>query len=170
MSDAKINETTVAFQIVPALNAVGRLSNLANVNNVVRYFLSQDRLVISSMQSQIKQINKQRKQMSDLMVKQALSKVNGADDLMMVSDPSFHEGIIGLVAGNLSNRFQKPCIIMTENQVGYKGSMRSPNGFDCMEFLSDFPYFDAFGGHSQAAGFSLSIQNFSLFRDYVRKK
>ena len=48
--------------------------------------------------------------------------------------------------------------------------MRSPNGFDCMEFLSDFPYFDAFGGHSQAAGFSLSIQNFSLFRDYVRKK
>lgn len=170
VSDAKINETSVAFQIVPALNAVGRLSNLANVNNVVRYFLSQDRLVISSMQSQIKQINKQRKQMSDLMVKQALSKVNGADDLMMVSDPSFHEGIIGLVAGNLSNRFQKPCIIMTENQVGYKGSMRSPNGFDCMEFLSDFPYFDAFGGHSQAAGFSLSIQNFSLFRDYVRKK
>lgn len=170
VTDAKINETTVAFQIVPALNAVGRLSNLANVNNVVRYFLSKDLQIIASMQSQIKQINKQRKQMSDSMVKQALLKVNEADDFIMVSDPSFHEGIIGLVAGNLSNRFQKPCIIMTENQEGYKGSMRSPNGFNCMDFFSDFSLFDAFGGHAQAAGFSISIQNFSIFRDYVRKR
>lgn len=169
-SDRTLNETSVGFQIVPALNAVGRLSNLANVNNVVRYFLSDQASIISSMQAQISNLNGQRKQLSDQMVKQALAKVNLNEEVLMVCDSSFHEGIIGLVVGNLCNRYNKPCMILTKNQEGYKASMRSPNGFDCMDFLSDFENFSAFGGHAQAAGFSLAIQDYDSFRDYVRTK
>ena len=72
--ERKLNETGVAFQIVPALNAVGRLSNLANVNNVVRYFLSNQTSVIASMQNQILQLNTQRKKLSEQMVKIAKEK------------------------------------------------------------------------------------------------
>lgn len=56
--------------MVPKLNAIGRLSNLANVNNVVRYFLAHDDETIYTLGSQITQMNTIRKQMSDQMQKQ----------------------------------------------------------------------------------------------------
>ena len=48
--------------------------------------------------------------------------------------------------------------------------MRSPDGFDCMEFLHDFDRFTAFGGHSQAAGFSFDLRDFKAFKEYVRTR
>lgn len=168
--ERKLNETGVAFQIVPALNAVGRLSNLANVNNVVRYFLSNQTSVIASMQNQILQLNTQRKKLSEQMVKIAKEKCEMQEDILLVCDASFHEGIIGLVAGNLCSQYNKPCIILTKNQEGFKASMRSPEGFDCMDFLSEYPNFLAIGGHSQAAGFSFGPQDFDSFRSYIRTK
>lgn len=169
-SDRMLNEISVAFQIVPQLNAVGRLSNLANVNNVVRYFLSNQPSLIRSMQLQISQLNQQRKNLSEQMVKTACDKCEQQEDVLMVCDDSFHEGIIGLVAGTLCTQFSKPAIVLTKNQEGYKASMRSPDGFDCMDFLSDYKGFQAFGGHAQAAGFSFDLHSYSQFRSYVRER
>lgn len=170
VNDRVLNEQSIAFQLVPKLNAVGRLSNLANVNNVVRYFLSDDMKDINGMKAQIININDRRKQMSDYMCSHAETKVNPVEKVILVSDPGFHEGIIGLVAGSLSSKYNKPVIIIAENIEGYKASMRSPDGFDCMEFLHDFDRFTAFGGHSQAAGFSFDLRDFKAFKEYVRTR
>ena len=165
--DRQLNEVNVGFQIVPKLNAVGRLSNLGNVNTVVRYFLCSDRSQLFSFQQQINQLNERRKDLSMQMVKHAKDKCALQEDVLLVSDASYHEGIIGLVAGNLCNAYHKPAIVMTKNQEGYKASMRSPEGFNCMTFLKDFPSYSTFGGHAQAAGFSLSPQDYTAFKKYI---
>lgn len=169
-SDRILNEKGIAFQIVPKLNAIGRLSNLANANNVVRYFLSNDEKEIYSLQSQIQEINTMRKRMSDQMCQLALKKCSLQDDIIVVEDPSFHEGIIGLVAGSLCSKSHRPCIVLAKNEEGYKASMRSPDGFHCMEFLKEFDDFQACGGHANAAGFSLNIHSFPGFLAYVKKR
>lgn len=169
-SDRFLNETSIGFQVVPKLNAIGRLSNLANANNVVRYFLSKDIKEITSLQMQINHVNEQRKKLSEQMCKDAQKKCSSSQKVLLVNDASFHEGIIGLVAGSLCTTYQKPVIVMTNNQQGYKASMRSPEGFDCMEFLKDFENFRELGGHTQAAGFSLNLQDLEDFIKYVKVK
>lgn len=168
IKDSKINETTVSFQIVPKINAIGRLSNMANANNVVRYFLSQDPLEIARLNQQIEEINTRRKRMSDEMCLSAYSKVKNQDAVLLIADPSFHEGIIGLVAGNLSSSLNKPVIVAAQNMDGYKLSMRSPAGFNCMDFLKCFSGYSSFGGHAQAAGFSLDFDRFHDFEQFVK--
>lgn len=169
-NDRQLNEVNVGFQIVPKLNAVGRLSNLGNVNTVVRYFLCSDRSQLFTFQQQINQLNDRRKDLSMQMVNHAKAKCALQEEVLLVSDASYHEGIIGLVAGNLCNAYHKPAIVMTKNQEGYKASMRSPEGFNCMAFLKDFPSYAAFGGHAQAAGFSLSPQDYTLFKKYIHDR
>lgn len=169
-NDRQLNEVNVGFQIVPKLNAVGRLSNLGNVNTVVRYFLCSDRSQLFTFQQQINQLNDRRKDLSMQMVNHAKAKCALQEEVLLVSDASYHEGIIGLVAGNLCNAYHKPAIVMTKNQEGYKASMRSPEGFNCMTFLKDFPSYATFGGHAQAAGFSLSPQDYSLFKKYIHDR
>ena len=168
-NDVMLNETSVGFQIVPKLNAIGRLSNMANVNNAVRYFLNQDEREIRRFYDQIVHVNDMRKQISTKMTDCVLRKCTPQDPVLLVSDPSFHEGIIGLVAGSLCSQFQKPAIVLAQNTDSYKASMRSPEGFDCMDFLSGFDDFRALGGHTQAAGFSLDLQSFPAFVKYVKK-
>lgn len=169
-TDAILNETSVGFQIVPKLNAIGRLSNIANVNNAVRYFLNPNEQEIRRFYNQIVHVNDLRKQISTQMTESALRKCVPQDAILIVSDPSFHEGIIGLVAGALCNQFQKPAIVLAQNPDSYKASMRSPEGFDCMDFLSKFSDFRALGGHTQAAGFSLDLQTYPEFVRFVKEE
>lgn len=169
-TDRVLNETSIGFQVVPKLNAIGRLSNLANANNVVRYFLSEEDATIYALGQQIAQINTIRKQMSDQMQKKAMIKCNRKEDILLVEDVSFHEGIIGLVAGAMCSQFNKPCIVLAKNEQGYKASMRSPEGFNCMEFLKPYEYFTAFGGHENAAGFSLNLNEFESFNTFIHQR
>ncbi|MDO4467010.1 MAG: DHH family phosphoesterase [Bacillota bacterium] len=164
------DETTIGFQIVPKLNAVGRLADLANVNNVVRFFLDLNPMNIQKFKEQAEYINNTRKQLSDVVYNQAISKINKEEDILLVVDPSFHEGIIGLVAGRIMNEFQKPTIVMSESDGICKASMRAPDGFDCMEFFSSFSYFSAFGGHKLAAGFSVKVEDMPSFVEYIRNR
>lgn len=164
------DETEIGFQIVPKLNSVGRLANRANANNIVRYFISDEPLEILQMAKQIRQINESRKQISNSMAEHARKNVNPHDPVLLIVDPGYHEGIIGLVANNLCQTFNKPAIVLTSGNDGYKGSMRAPDGFDCMDFLSGFEHFQTKGGHKGAAGFSLDLKYLDAFKEFVRKK
>lgn len=129
-----MNETDIAFQIVPRINCIGRLSNMANVNTFVRYFLNPDRRQISSYAFKVDELNSRRKQMSSQITELARGKLRLSRPVLMASDPSFHEGIIGTAAGGLCEQYRKPVIIVSESANGCKGSMRAPEGFDCVNF------------------------------------
>lgn len=171
MKDRIINETSIAFQAGPMINAIGRLSNMANINNAVRYFLSDQYPVLQSFAMQTETINTQRKQMAAQMEAKALSKVRPAHPILLVEDESFHEGLIGLVAGKLCQTYLKPAIVAAkEISGGYKASMRAPDGFDCMEFLNLFDRYQTLGGHKKAAGFSVAPEDWGDFKKFVFRK
>ncbi|MCF0259619.1 MAG: DHH family phosphoesterase [Erysipelotrichaceae bacterium] len=165
--DAKITETTAAFQVVPAINAVGRLADMANSNNLVRWMLSSDPAAVYRFAGSIREINARRKSMSEQMSMQAAAKVRPAHPVLLASSPSFHEGIIGLIAGQLASQFQKPAITAAENADCVKCSMRSPEGFHCLNFLRKFDRYQAIGGHAQAAGFTVALEDWEDFKKFV---
>ncbi|MBQ3461402.1 MAG: DHH family phosphoesterase [Solobacterium sp.] len=160
---------TVAFQIVPKLNSVGRMNDLSNVNTVPRYLLAKDERTLSSYALQISQVNDARKALSDAQAKLAEELIS--DDAMpVICREDFHEGICGLIAGRISSTVHKPVLIMTRNEDLYKGSGRSVPGFDLFAFLAPFPELCAFGGHEQAVGLSVRREDMPAFLKRVKEK
>lgn len=162
------NETDLSFQVIPKINALGRLSDLANANNAVRFFLTDDFRHISSLAQGICQINDRRREMSGRMVQEAQSRVRPGSTVIFLEDPTWHEGIIGLAAGSLCETTGRPVILAARGQSGLKCSMRSPEGVDCMDLLKGFDRFVTLGGHSRAAGFSLDLKDRDDFEAYLK--
>ncbi len=165
-----VNETDISFQVVPRINSAGRLADHANANNVVRYFLSRDAAAISQFAKQLDKLNTERKNLSAWTAKRCEQCLQEEEPFLLIKDPEFHEGIVGLAAGALCQAHDKPVAVATAFAGGFKGSMRAPAGFDCVAFFADFPDFDQFGGHAQAAGFSIAEENWEALESYIRAK
>lgn len=160
-------ERDIAFQVAPKINAIGRLADRANVNTFVRYMQSTRRSTIEDYAQKVCAINDLRKRLSEQVYGRSQLLIHPTRKVLLAADASFHEGIIGLAAGNLCSNYCKPAIICTRSDEGYKGSMRAPRGFHCLDFLSGFDGFAAIGGHAQAAGFTIKPDRFADFETYV---
>ena len=166
---SQVNWTSIAFQIVPKLNSVGRMNDISNVNTLVPFLLSHDEQVISRYAAQLELVNDRRKELSDIQTKTAEEKIDDSR-ILLVYDESFHEGICGLVAGRLANAHQKPALVFARANDLVKGSGRSIPGFDMFSFFSDFDELAAFGGHEQAVGLSVKAEDFDSFCAHVTQK
>ncbi len=166
---SEIDETSIAFQVVPKLNAVARMNDLSNVNTVVRFLLNENPSVISDYSKQIAQVNQARKNLSASMLKKAEKMVND-ESFLILYDESFHTGISGLVAGKIANTYHKPTIVLADHNELITGSARSVDGFNMYDFFQSFTYLKAFGGHEMAAGLSIDKNDLDRFQDEVRIK
>ena len=160
---------TIAFQIVPKLNSVGRMNNISNVNTLVRFLLSENEKDIASYAVQLEYVNEQRKQLSALETEKAFDLMND-DPFPVIYDETFHEGICGLAAGRIAAQCSRPVLVMAKSGSLIKGSGRSVAGFDMFSFFSDFTETEAFGGHEQAVGISVREENFAEFLAHVKRK
>lgn len=165
----EIDEELLAFQLIPKLNAVGRLADQANVNRVVDYLCSTNPESIRKMAEQILEINQKRKDINQTMYVKALSMVDDAP-VLILKDPDFHEGIVGITAGRLANELKRPVLILHENENRLKGSARSYGNQDLRSiFEPGSTYLSRYGGHAAAAGVEMPIENFALFKESVIK-
>lgn len=163
-------EKEIAFQIVPKLNAIGRLADMVNANNVVRYLLAKDRSTIEAGASQIKDINQQRRKLSKSMSDMALGMMEDDNFICVVHD-EFHEGLLGLIANTISTSLHKPSVIFTRTETLYKGSVRSSGGLNLFDFFSDFEdTIEQFGGHAQAAGIQVLPEKMEEFKAKLHQK
>lgn len=164
------NEKEVTFQIVPKINAVGRLADVVNANNMVRYFLLNSMISIEETAKQIKEVNQERRKMSEKMAETANAMVQN-EPFILVSDESFHEGLVGLVANKLMMNLKKPTAVFSIRDGIYKGSVRSFGNLDLIDFFEEFkPMLEQFGGHRAAAGISVRQQDFETFKKSVLNK
>ncbi len=162
------DETLISFQIVPVFNAVGRLSDVANVNQVVKYLLLDNEASIKQFSSEMIKLNDQRKMLSKEMGNLASNLVT-EHPFQVIYDESFHEGLVGIIAGQIARATSKPTLVLTQNGHQIKGSARSQH-FDVYTFLSQFQeYFTTFGGHQNACALSLPLEQFSQFRKHVNQ-
>lgn len=165
----RCDETTIGFQIAPKLNVTGRLADRAKANNTVRYLLSNDERLIDSGVVQINELNEIRKQITMEMVSISERQLSEAF-FQIVHDDTFHEGVVGLVAGRLANQLNKPFMVLAHKDGLYKGSIRSVEGLDLTTFFDGcLDLLEAYGGHAMAAGISFKEEAYEEVCHYIEE-
>ena len=169
--DTKIDEQTVGFYIAPKLNSIGRMDS-AKLG--LTFLMAEEPVTARALAEQIEQYNIQRKQITEDIVKDVINKIENSEkkqkNVIMVSG-EYHEGVLGIVASNIVEKYQKPVFIMNEKEGVLKGSARSIfdfNIYEAMNKISDL--FLAFGGHTLAAGFSFEKSNFEKIEEFLDKE
>lgn len=163
-----IDETDVGFNIAPRLNAVGRL---ANANLAVELLLADDDMEAQEIADKIENLNTQRKELTTEVYQDCLEQIQKnswqKQNTLVIYNPEYHEGILGLVANKIVEKTQKPTIVLTKNDAGeIKGSGRSKNGFNLFDALEPLKgeILTKFGGHDFACGLSLEENNIEKLR------
>lgn len=159
--EGDVSEEDVGFLIGPRINAVGRLQD---ADLAVQLLMTNDKTEAEEIATEIDQINVKRQQIVNDIVKEAEKMVdpNQEKGVIIVAKEGWNEGVLGIVASKLVRKFDQPAIVLTKkpetSQV--KGSARSIPAFDlfknCMTVRDLFTHF---GGHSQAAGMTLPLEN-----------
>ncbi len=153
----------IGFIIGPCFNAAGRLKT---VKPAFELLMCEDKKQALSLASEIRALNDQRKEMTEkgaqLAAETAESPQYADKDVLVIYAEGCHESIIGIVAGRIKEKYNKPVIIFTETENGiYKGSGRSIPAYNMYEELAKCSeLFIKFGGHKMAAGMSLPKENF----------
>lgn len=155
-----INEMDVGFSIAPRLNAVGRL---ANANLAVELLLSDDDIEAQKIADQIEELNNKRRELTEEVFENCMQQVKENSwqrrNTLVIYNPDFHEGVLGLVANRVAEKMHKPTIVLTKNDAGeIKGSGRSFKGFNLFDALNPLKdeLLTKFGGHDFACGLSLN--------------
>ena len=158
-----LDENVIGMKIAPRVNSIGRLTSDTSINKIVDFFTSDDESFILSYYSYILEMNESRKELSK--PEQYDLSYNKNDEAIVISG-DFKEGIIGLLANSLMNKYHKPTIVFTKAEDGsLKGSARAPEGFNVVEaFTNSSDLLLAFGGHAGAGGCSIDEDNFEEFK------
>ena len=165
--DPPYNESDIAFQIVPKLNAVGRLAEGNETNRVVEYLTSDDPARIHALAGKLLEKNSERKDLTDRMIR-SIRPEELTQDFVFVYHEDFKPGVVGLAAAHISSDLKKPVAVAGKKGNQAVVSARCPDGLNVMELLAPVSnLFDAFGGHPGAAGFSFSLDNLETVREFI---
>lgn len=161
----------LGFILGPRINAGGRVGK-ANFGS--RLLSSRDPIETQHLARELDQLNKERQEIELAVLEQAtdqiLQKRLDQNPLILVGEKGWHIGVIGIVAGRLKERFQKPvCVVGFEAAIG-KGSGRSVSGVNlgsAMHLACQKGLLVHGGGHAMAAGFTVMRDQFAAFKEFL---
>ena len=168
----RLESHDVAYKIAPRLNAPGRLRH---ASAAVRLLTASDMKTAHSLAVELNQEHARRQKMEQEILSEISCSLEADPALLenralVLDNHGWHQGVIGLVASRLVERYHRPVVIITvANGIG-KGSVRSPAGFDVYEGLCRCAgHLERFGGHKRAAGLTLKSEKIPAFRrDFER--
>jgi len=158
----------IVFTLGPRINAAGRMEH---ASAAVELLLAQDYAEAEPLAAELEDLNRERRRIDDTIEEEAIERAEQqitarSPHALVLYDPDWHLGVIGIVASSLVERFHKPTILLTHNGEAVKGSARSIEGINIYEALADCEDVLAqFGGHDHAAGMSLPADAIETFRD-----
>lgn len=166
----KITSTDLAWTLIPAINATGRLGQ---PELAIQLLMEDDAAKRNQIADKIIELNTERKSLvnaaQEFINFNAEISFQKYKNFCFVIDKRINRGVVGLIAARLVQKYKIPVIVITfidENTA--VGSMRSCRGLDCTAFLSQFEnLFIAYGGHNKAAGFSLTKENLETFQSRI---
>ncbi len=168
---ASVTEQDLAFSVCPVINAAGRMGN---ANLALTALTESDPLAAAKAVYQLTQVNDARKQASqdslDLLGEALDARSHEARVAVAVHE-KFHRGISGLIASKIAEKLTKPALVLVPDGECYRGSVRAfrnENVHGLIDALQE--YLIQFGGHRQAAGFSVAQEKIAGFIDAVFKK
>ncbi len=174
IENSTLTEQDFGFRLAPRLNAAGRLEDMAIGVNLL---LAEDIESAMPIARTLDELNKSRRDIEQGMLEQAeiaidrLRSIRLDVPMLCILDPDGHEGVVGLVAGRLRERYHKPAMVFAPGAHGLvKGSARSVDGVHIRDFIADIAaenpgLVHAFGGHAMAAGLSMQSENFTRFAE-----
>ncbi len=159
--------STAAFTFCPRINAAGRMST---ANKALDLLLCDDDDSAQLLAEEINQLNLLRQKTETEIFSQAISQIESKPEIkggkiIVVDAEGWHQGVIGIVAARITERYGRPAVVISKDGESAKGSCRSIEGFsiyDAIESVSDC--LDHFGGHTLAAGIGLSADRIDEFR------
>lgn len=156
---AKLGTGQVGFSLAPRLNAAGRVDN---PETALKLLLAPDLESARPLAQKLRKLNKERQKTEEKILEQALKQAQTQEQNpgLVLYDPSWHPGVIGIVASRVAEEFCRPCLLLTQDQEGLQGSGRSIPEFDLYSGLNSCSdILTGFGGHRQAAGLRLKEHN-----------
>ncbi len=163
-----INYKDIAYTIGPMINSPGRLKN---ANLAVELFCSKNLNKIKNIIDEIQFLNIKRKKVEKSCIELIdLNKYENNDEVIFEVNELFHEGILGIIAGKLKDKFDKPAFVIT-NSIGlYKGSVRSTKEFrlkNLLNKLKNLKLIESGGGHDMAAGFIVKKEKLKKVKEFL---
>ncbi len=152
----------LGFVIGPRLNAAGRIDH---ANTAYTLLVADNQTEAEKYANDLNKANITRQQLTETYVKQANEMIKeqlaNEEKLLFVFEKNWDLGLVGLIAGRLADRNNRPVFILTENQGEIKGSARSIPNFSVIEATSkQTGYLKRFGGHAGACGFTLKDKKY----------
>ena len=167
----EINASTVAFSLVPRINAIGRISS---AEEAFRLLISEEEGNALFYAQTVDSSNVTRQDVEKIISGEAEAQIRNNpemlyDRVLIFSGENWHGGVIGIVAARLTQKYGKPCIVITDDGKEAKGSGRSIEGFSLYEAINSASHLlNHFGGHTLAAGFGLDSENIDDFKKAVQ--
>lgn len=160
----RITAASIGFGLAPRLNAAGRLGQ---VEKAVRLLMTDDPREADDLAGQLCELNRQRQNIETEIWKDAEAQLAGGvpDGPIVLASSRWHQGVIGIAASRLAERFSLPAIMICLTGEQGKGSCRSYGGFNLYEALSACSeHLLGFGGHALAAGLTIRRDKLDDFR------
>jgi single-stranded-DNA-specific exonuclease len=155
---------TVGFTLAPRLNAAGRLGEAADA---VRLLVTEDDREAAELAGLLTRLNQERQRVEEGIVAEAVQAAEAAPGgPLVLASRGWHQGVVGIVAARLVERFHRPAILLALNDDGIgKGSARSVAGVNIYEAIAQCrDSLEAFGGHAAAAGLTIREDRIPAFR------
>ena len=167
----KVSISDLGYFIGPILNAGGRIGKS---NHATELLSSNDINTIKKRSLELFNLNLKRRIIESRILKNINFQelTNNKDEVIIHYDPNIKDGLIGIIASRLKDHFNKPSIVLTKSNNLLKGSARSVNGYNIgkviQNLLNEKIVLNG-GGHSMAAGFSLSQKNLTKLKTFIQK-
>lgn len=168
----QIDSYRVSFILAPRINAAGRMGD---ASMAVKLFTTDDIAEANEYAIYLNSSNIKRQEVQEEIFKEAVNIIESdsrylKEKIIVVHYESWHHGVIGIVASKLVDRYHKPAVVFSADEGKAVGSARSIEGFNLFKAMeSQSEILIKYGGHEQAGGLSLSVQNLELFREQINE-
>ena len=172
-SKIKSNPNTyhLGYLIGPKINAGGRVGKSTFGTELL---ISDNQEKVDYLAKKLNDFNEQRKIIEYELVQKIKNEIkDNKDPIILVQGKDFHEGVIGIAASRIKDKYNKPCVIISVNGNIGKGSARSVFGFDIGSAIISAVQNRILikgGGHKMAGGFSININNIKTFKEFLINK
>jgi single-stranded-DNA-specific exonuclease len=164
---AVVDAGMIGFRLAPRLNAAGRLGR---PEAALELLLTEDREEAARLAQQLEELNRDRQAVEERILREAVEEIESWAQpqrrrrAYVVAGADWHEGVIGIVASRLVERYGRPVVLIAGTDGDWKGSGRSIAGFDLHDGLRQCAgHLERWGGHAAAAGLSIKPENLPAF-------
>ncbi len=171
IADDKLDEYTIGYYLGPCINAAGRVDDAMTALSLLMAKSDAEAEKLAVLCSEMNDDRKAKTQEGQERAKLIIGDPTDDRKVLVVFMEDVHESIVGIVAGQLKEAYNRPAIVLTRSGELLKGSARGVEGYNLFEALSSCKdLLEKYGGHALAAGLSLKEENLEAFRERINRE